>query len=396
MDSNSFYSLFYLYNKHKQLRFSNPMEAYLQYKDFKIDLINGKRVKSSLIKFLDVLDSHKISDEYSEPIVIHLFYELGYQMIDEPELIDSNKPLAIYIRYSDSVEEDINEYLGETFSLESLETIRFESYHQKFKRVYNHLVDGDCYQLNLTIPFYMRPSKKVSPEKFVNKLWQNPLKIGAYAHATYIDSLGKLFVSNSPECLFQVCQEKLEYAIKTMPIKGTVKVETEKGRERAWEQLVNSKKDEAELYMITDLMRNDLTKIELNPSKVIAKKRPLNAPGIIHQFSILESKLSGSISLKSITKNLFPGGSITGAPKKKVMGLIKKIETDDRGFYCGSTILMFRNIKTASINIRSAEVDYIQDEIKYGAGGGITLLSQGKEEFDEVLLKLKSFLLLLR
>ncbi|MDH5414612.1 MAG: chorismate-binding protein, partial [Flavobacteriaceae bacterium] len=86
---------------------------------------------------------------------------------------------------------------------------------------------------------------------------------------------------------------------------------------------------------------------------------------------------------------------ITGAPKKNVMRLIKQIEKKNRGFYCGSTVFCFKRAMTASINIRSAEIDFIQDEIKYGSGGGITLESQAEAEYDEILAKLKSFLLLL-
>ena len=164
---------------------------------------------------------------------------------------------------------------------------------------------------------------------------------------------------------------------------------------KAWEELVHSSKNEAELFMITDLMRNDLTKLSGSISKVIAKKKALNVPGLVHQFSVVESKLKEQTNLNDIVESIFPGGSITGAPKKNVMRLIYEIEKYDRGFYCGSTILLHKGKCTASINIRSAEVDFIQDEIKYGAGGGVTLLSQAREEYDEALAKLKSFLLLL-
>ena len=178
-----------------------------------------------------------------------------------------------------------------------------------------------------------------------------------------------------------------------MPIKGTLKVE-DADYDKAWKELERDEKNQAELYMITDLMRNDLTKLTLKPAKVVHNKYPLHVPGLIHQFSVIESSLSPNQNMCNIVKSLFPGGSITGAPKKNTMELIEKIEKFKRGFYCGSTILCYKNRKTASINIRSAEIDYTQNEVKYGAGGGITLQSQALEEFEETLNKLKSFILL--
>ena len=91
---------------------------------------------------------------------------------------------------------------------------------------------------------------------------------------------------------------------------------------------------------------------------------------------------------------LFPGGSITGAPKKRVMELINEIEGFERGLYCGSTILLYKGLRSGSINIRSTQIDFMQNEIKYGAGGGVTLLSKASDEYKEALGKLKSFLLL--
>lgn len=391
---NSFFSSFYLNKSHKQLICEDPVEAFIQYKDFQINLLTGQREKKNFESFHEHLSSIEIKKNHINPIVVHLFYEFGFSCNELHELMDKNKPLAIYIEYSSAKEEEIFhiEY-DEEFSFEPLSLPSFEEYHKKFKDVYQALIDGECYQLNLTMPFFLRAKSKLTPVDYINKLWSEPLKVGAYAHATYIDALGKLFISNSPECLFQVHPENM--MIRTMPIKGTVKISHEDDRTKAWEELVHSSKNEAELFMITDLMRNDLTKLSGNISKVIAKKKALNVPGLVHQFSVVESKLKEQTNLNDIIESIFPGGSITGAPKKNVMRLIQEIEKYDRGFYCGSTILLYEDKCTASINIRSAEVDFIQDEIKYGAGGGVTLLSQAREEYDEALAKLKSFLLLL-
>ena len=144
--------------------------------------------------------------------------------------------------------------------------------------------------------------------------------------------------------------------------------------------------------MITDLLRNDLNNIELPVAKVIKKKAPLLAPGILHQMSLLQVDVSSSVSLGQIVQALFPGGSITGAPKKRVLQILHKLEESPRGIYCGSTILMYRGRCDASINIRTAFIDFEQGELIYGAGGGITLLSDPRDEFQEMLVKKDSFI----
>lgn len=392
--SNHFFSSFYLFKEHKELLLDEPKRAFVQYKKFRLDLLTGKRADVGVDKFFQDLEELRVDHQFDTPVVVHLFYEFGYSCVGLDVKADENTPLALYIEYTQSIEKNIfRSQEPEALSFESLSSVNFEEYHQKFNQVYQNLLDGETYQLNLTHPFYLRPNKLLSARKFINRLWSDPLKVGAFAHATYVGSLDKLFLSNSPECLFQIKQQDKEYKILTMPIKGTLKVE-DADYDKAWKELERDEKNQAELYMITDLMRNDLTKLTLKPAKVVHNKYPLHVPGLIHQFSVIESSLSPNQNMCNIVKSLFPGGSITGAPKKNTMELIEKIEKFKRGFYCGSTILCYKNRKTASINIRSAEIDYTQNEVKYGAGGGITLQSQALEEFEETLNKLKSFLLL--
>jgi anthranilate/para-aminobenzoate synthase component I len=390
------YSTFYLYKKHKQLVCTDASKAFIQYKNFRIDLISGKRSSESVSDFMDQLAEFKVGQYYEKPHVLHLFYEFGFMCVELFELIEENKPLAIYIEYESVSLDGVYDFeLDDDLEFDILSMPNFEEYEEKFKETYKHLHLGDCYQLNLTTPFYFRCNEELTAKEYIDILWRDALKVGAYAHGTYVDSLGKLFLSNSPECLFQIDKKFSEPIIRTMPIKGTVKIDSEGKRDEAWKTLTKSKKDQAELFMITDLMRNDLTKINFSPAKVVKKKSPLHVPGLVHQFSVIESKLSNDNTLADILYALFPGGSITGAPKKNVMKLIKDIEKNVRGFYCGSTVLMYKNNLTASINIRSAEVDFLQKELKYGSGGGITLKSESQSEYDEILAKLKSFLLLL-
>jgi anthranilate/para-aminobenzoate synthase component I len=118
----------------------------------------------------------------------------------------------------------------------------------------------------------------------------------------------------------------------------------------------------------------------------------LVVPGIIHQYSLLSVDLDYKVRLGKIIKSLFPGGSITGAPKKRVKELLFSLEKRSRGFYCGSTVILHESLLAASINIRSAEICFTNKLLKYSSGSGITLLSKSKDEFDELRLKEYSFM----
>ena len=103
-------------------------------------------------------------------------------------------------------------------------------------------------------------------------------------------------------------------------------------------------------------------------------------------------ELSAFIDLWSVISKVFPGGSITGAPKKRAMRLIHSLEKRERGFYCGSTLIFYQQMKSASINIRSAVIDFENQTLLYQAGGGITLLSDALDEFKEMTYKRDSFI----
>jgi anthranilate/para-aminobenzoate synthase component I len=394
---NIIYSYFYLPKLKKFLYFNNPSSAYLYYYDFRINLLTGQKEQYPIQRFLERISDFYSSPSLVEPKVIHCFYELGYLFNNLEHLVNHASPLVIAIEYFQGKVVDHIHGESEDIPLltESTEFPIFEKYKAKFDKVYQHLLDGDCYQLNLTHPFIFKLNETCKPEHFLHRIWQDHTHIGAYAHCSYVGPLNKLFLSNSPECLFQLIEKEGQSHIYSMPIKGTMERSESRDWKFYWHQLKKSKKDEGELNMITDLVRNDLTRIEKQPAKVIARKLPLLVPNIIHQYSLVGVDLSSHVNTMSILSALFPGGSITGAPKKRVMEIIKKIEGGERGFYCGSTLVSFGNLKAASINIRSSEIDFDSRELRYFSGGGVTLRSTAKSEFDESYIKMESFIRLL-
>lgn len=384
-------SFFYLNNEDCFLSLSKPQSCELYYKNFKIDLLTGDKFPILKEEIFENLASLKLNKYYKKPIVFHLFYEAGYIFNNLDDLLKETTPIFIKIIYQAARKEKVTSQHAEEFKLSPLDYPRFKKYKKQFAKVQAHLHKGNCYQVNLTSPFYLS-FQQAEPLDFIRNIWHKENSRSAFAHGTYIDSLDKLFLSNSPECLFKYHKKEKQAYIYSLPIKGTIKLDEKESAENIFKQLVSSRKEQGELYMISDLIRNDLSRIEFEPSEVVSKKSKLEVPGIVHQYSIIRVKASESVNLLQVLKALFPGGSITGAPKYNVMKYIKEIENYDRGFYCGSTVLLYKNIKSASINIRSSEIDFNNNEIKYGSGGGVTLLSEATNEFDELFVKVNSFL----
>jgi para-aminobenzoate synthetase component 1 len=383
---------FYLNHEDQFLHLTDPEYAFIYYKNFKIDLLTGEKSDFNKEELKNDFANKPFKVHYKNPIIYHCFFELGYLMQDLEHLVKESTALMIKIKYRSAkrMSFDSSKPLDDNH-LTPKDYPRFKQYKKQFKQVMNHLLKGDCYQINLTSPFYLN-FDSWEPQDFLQRLWRDKPSRALFAHATYIHSLDKLLVSNSPECLFKYHKNSLY----SLPIKGTKKVSSDLERKSAFKELVQCQKEQAELFMISDLIRNDLTKVEMIPSEVIAKKVRLDVPNIVHQFSVIKVNLTKKANLLDAMEALFPGGSVTGAPKYNVLKYINEIENFERGFYCGSTILLYKNTKSASINIRSSEIDFNQRELKYGSGGGITLLSEAKAEFDEIFTKMDSFLQLIK
>ena len=119
-------SSFYLYKEHRALRFEEPIRAFIQYKKFRLDLINGEKSEKDISHFFKDLTLLKMNQYYENPIVIHLMYELGYSCVNLDSKNDENSPLAIFIEYSKSQSEEIYPAANQKITFESLSKIDFE------------------------------------------------------------------------------------------------------------------------------------------------------------------------------------------------------------------------------------------------------------------------------
>ncbi len=388
---DTLHSSFYFSDKKKHLICYDPQIAYIYYKDHRINLITGVQEQYSITEYIKELKSKRIQKKRKFPQVTHFFYEFGH-FFNTKVAVDDKTPLVatmIYGKYR------FYKYqLGlkkKIINKETINKINFDSYKENFDFIQDNLKAGNCYQVNFTTKDSSELNDSTSHQDIIEKFYNSNKKLSAYAHHSYIPYLNKLFLSNSPECLFQVYEKKNHFSIHALPIKGTISNKVENAKE----VLLKSMKNQGELFMIIDLLRNDLSKIHLPASKVLFKKKILEVPGLYHLYSRIKVNVTKEITLYDLINALFPGGSITGAPKKKVMEIIDDIEVGNRGIYCGSTYFDFKNIKTASINIRTADIDFKKNKCFYGTGGGITLKSKVKEEFEEIDMKRESFYTLL-
>jgi anthranilate/para-aminobenzoate synthase component I len=364
--TKEFHSAFYFKQRKKILVLFNPVFAFEYFGSQKRDLLSGKVSKSTPEQYYNSLGT--IVQDSVLPRVSHLFYE--NRVYD--------------IEYKDFLWIDLKSQKKEKkIKLKSRVDFEFKKYEKKFLKLREHLLRGDCYQVNLTENFSFDFSTNHQVSDFLD-IFYNSSKLDSYAHHTYLPLKNWLLLSNSPESLFQITINNIQ----SYPIKGT----SSKEDDPTGEILFNSLKDQSELYMISDLLRNDLARIDLPRAKIKIKKAKLELASLWQLYSMIEVEVDAKTSMAKVFKALFPGGSITGAPKIRSREIIKKLESRKRGAYTGSTYFSWKKLKASSINIRSAEIDFNQSRLDYGAGGGITLESKARSEYEEIILKLQSFL----
>lgn len=374
------------WNDNSVLELSKAFKAYIYYRNYRQNLITGFPESYKLEQVLNKLNEVQLQANTERPTVYHFYYELGLIFMGLGHSVDEDAPLLIELEYESKKLKEFKNSPIKKLPLKSLERPTWSEYKDAFAKVQEYLLNGDCYQVNLTYPFDFVTEEVFDPRDLTTYFFSRK-NVSAFAHSTFLGD--ELILSNSPECLFKYQGHKMI----AMPIKGTIRAE--KNWKDQWHKLLSSPKEEGELNMITDLLRNDLNRLEKPIAQVQKLRAPLKVEGLLHQYSLISLNLDNSISLLRTMESLFPGGSVTGAPKKRVMQIIQDVERYTRGIYCGSTLLCMGDKKIASINIRTASIS-IGDRIwKYGAGGGVTLLSKPNAEFAEMEDKVASFLTLL-
>ncbi|MCC5809201.1 MAG: aminodeoxychorismate synthase component I [Ectothiorhodospiraceae bacterium] len=260
------------------------------------------------------------------------------------------------------------------------------AYGMRFRRLQAYIRDGDCYQVNLARRF----STALHGDPFA--VYLRLRAVSPAPHGAYLEHPDFQLLSISPERFLRVRRGYVE----TRPIKGTrPRGENLQEDLRLAEELQGSSKDRAENVMIVDLLRNDLGKVCRTGSVRAGKLFDLEThPSVHHLVSRVSGRLRAGLGPLDALEAAFPGGSITGAPKRRAMEIIAELETASRGFYCGSVgYVGYDGSMDTNICIRTAvHADGVLD---YRAGGGVVADSEEEREFEETDHKARAFLSLL-
>ncbi|GAX60769.1 para-aminobenzoate synthase [Candidatus Scalindua japonica] len=271
-----------------------------------------------------------------------------------------------------------------------------ENYLKAVDRAKQYISAGDIYQVNLSQRF--QTQIETSPYDIYKRLRE----INPASFSSYLKFDNKYIVSSSPERFLSLKNtpigtgkqsDKIERIIQTRPIKGTrPRGKEEDINKRMKEELLSSKKDDAELAMIVDLERNDLGRVcNYNSVKVTEKKILETHPTLYHLVATVEGNLHSRYDTIDLLKATFPGGSITGAPKVRAMQIIDELEPTKRSVYTGAIgYLSFNGNIDLNIAIRTFLVK--DDHIFFQVGGGIVADSNPEDEYQETLHKARALI----
>ncbi len=255
-----------------------------------------------------------------------------------------------------------------------------ETYMAAVERVREYILCGDIYQANISQRFVATLPTGLEHWRLYRRLRrENPATFAAFL------SFGDLSLASSSPERFLRLQDRL---VETRPIKGTEKRFADAELDRAAAaRLQNSEKDRAENIMIVDLMRNDLSRV-CAPGTVEAPQLcALESYASVHHLvSVVTGRLRDDADAIDLFQACFPGGSVTGAPKLRSMDIITELERQARQAYCGAIgYLGFDGNLDANIAIRT--VILRGRTAIFQAGGGITLMSDPAQEYEETLAK---------
>jgi anthranilate/para-aminobenzoate synthase component I len=252
------------------------------------------------------------------------------------------------------------------------------------RRAKEFIAAGDIYQVCLSHPFFAPPSSRA---------WDFHEALRRFSpapYSAYLDHGNSQIVSASPECFLQMTGRQ----ILTRPIKGTRPRMADPQSDRlSSEELKASAKEAAELVMITDLERNDLGQVCEYGSVRVPELLHLEAyEQVFHLVSTVEGRLRDGVSHVEALRACFPGGSISGAPKKRAMEIITELEPFPRGLYTGAIgYFGFNGESRFSMAIRTAVFE--PERTHFHVGAGIVADSDEESEWRETWHKAAGLLL---
>ena len=307
-------------------------------------------------------------------------------------LLKANQLEIQYLNFcDDEVDEDFKEIIETKISKPEIEDritiqqrISKESYLEKISKVLDHIHRGDIYEANFCMEFFAENTIINPFEKFstLNEISQPPF-------AVFFKNNKHFLLSATPERYLR----KEGDTIISQPIKGTSKRFSDPiADEKSKNDLALDPKERSENIMITDLVRNDLSKTAQKGSVEVKELCGVYSFLQVHQMiTTITSKLDAQYAAVEVIKTTFPMGSMTGAPKIEAMKIIEEWEETKRGLYSGA-VGYFTPNGDFDFNVVIRSIFYNQEKkyISFSVGSAITSKSIPEKEYEECLLKAKA------
>ena len=354
--------------------------------DFKA--LGERYIFTQPIKELKTRDLAEVTDLLAQ---VESYQEQGYYVVGyvsyeaapafEEKLAVHKAPLLaeylLYFTVHDRVETSPIPLTYEEVDLPSKwrEQTSAEDYEKAISQIHHHLRQGDTYQVNYTVQ--LKQDLSVNPFAIYNRMVVEQ----EAGYNAYVEHDEMAVISMSPELFF----EQNDRELTTRPMKGTTQrgvTDQEDLAQASW--LEQDPKNRSENMMIVDLLRNDMNRISEVGSEHVERLCQVEQYSTVWQMtSTIKSQLRPDVDLVEIFRSLFPCGSITGAPKIATMEIIKDLEPQPRGVYCGTIGLLLPNGRRI-FNVAIRTIQLHQGKAIYGVGGGITWDSTWESEYREV------------
>ncbi len=366
----------------------------------------------------DYYQAFKKLDEYQCVAADWLFGFLSYDLKNDTEELSSRnsdgldfpdlyffQPKKLFLFFEDYVELNYLDHISEEAAADWDKILSFEpseninnaelpvkislqtskdNYFQKVAKMLYHIERGDIYEANFCQEFFAAETTidPLNTYFHLNSISKPPF-------ATYLKTNNIFAISASPERYIKKCGTE----VISQPIKGTARRDPDPERDAALKlNLENDPKERSENIMITDLVRNDLSRFASKGSVAVEELCVPYTFEQVHQLiSTIRCSVDTNIKPVAILKNTFPMGSMTGAPKISAMKIIEELEDSKRSLYSGA-IGYFTPEGDFDFNVVIRSILYNSEKkyVSFSVGGAITAESLPENEYEECLVKAKA------
>jgi para-aminobenzoate synthetase component I len=318
-------------------------------------------------------------DHIQFPVLFFFEPEIVIRLNEKEIIIEAGEPAAIFEAILSQAPSSASAK-GEAPFVEN--RIQKDEYISIIRQLQKHILRGDCYEINFCQEFFAEDAV-IDPVRVYRQLAElSPNPFSALYRVN-----DKWLICASPERFMM----KKGNTVLSQPIKGTSKriMDNAIRDQESREQLFNSDKDRSENVMIVDLVRNDLSKICMEGTVKVDELYGIYSFPQVHQMvSTVSGELKKNISFTEMIRATFPMGSMTGAPKKKVIDLIEQYEKTRRGIFSGTVgYISPQGDFDFNVVIRSIMYNASSRYLSFQAGSGITFYSNPELEWEECLLK---------